>query len=117
MSYIPTKQLEGAHLIAQYVIEYRGKGHFLPYDDHRIIGDWLKQCESADSLLLVLSDLIPEFYGKTRTSSHPPSLSRLDVKVRNILKARSSRHKFSDADKEAQFLASSEETHLENQDG
>ena len=85
MSYIPPSQLEGAALIAQYVIDCRAKGHFLPYDEHRIINKWLAASDDADSLLLILSDVLPDFYAKAQHRSQPPSLGRLDSKISLIL--------------------------------
>ena len=50
MSVIPPEQLDGPNLIAQFIIEYRGRGHFLPYDDNRFITKWLQLAGSADEL-------------------------------------------------------------------
>lgn len=89
MSFIPPEQLDGPNLITQFILEYRGRGHFLPYDDHRIVKRWISAAGDADSLLLVLSDLIPKFFAaSTALGKHPPSLSRLDKKVTKILESR-----------------------------
>ncbi len=89
MSYIPTEQLDGANLIAQFIIEYRARGHFLPYDDHLLVKKWIGQAGDVDTLLLVLSDIIPKFFqGAAAQSKHPPALARLDRRVLQILKAR-----------------------------
>ncbi|MCX6130263.1 MAG: hypothetical protein NTX25_14520 [Proteobacteria bacterium] len=85
MSYIPPEQLEGASLITQYVIDCRAKGHFLPYDEHRLLNKWLALSSDADALLVILSDILPEFYAKGQHKSQPPSLSRLDKKLSLIL--------------------------------
>lgn len=88
MSFIPAEQLDGPNLIAQFIIEYRGRGHFLPYDDHLLLKRWIAEAGDADTLLLVLSDIIPKFFGVSAAQGkHPPSLSRLDRKVCKILKA------------------------------
>lgn len=94
MSYIPPEQLQGAALIVQYVIDLRAKGHFLPYDEHRIINKWIAAAGDADTLLLILADLLPDFYGKAQNRTHPPSLSRLDKKVTQILDTRRHREHF-----------------------
>ena len=91
MSYVPESHLQGQNLIVQYLIEYRGRGHFLPYDDHIIIRRWLEQCDDADTLLLILSDIIPPFYEKAAHLSQPPALKRLDNKVSKILEAKRQR--------------------------
>lgn len=85
MSYIPPKQLDKENLIVQYVVSSRGKGHFLPYDEYYIIKKWLQAADSAESLLLVLSEILPDFYQKSGSKRLPPSLSRLDKKISAIL--------------------------------
>lgn len=91
MSYVPESHLQGQNLIVQYLVEFRGRGHFLPYDDHLIIRRWLERCDDADTLLLVLADFIPAFYGKNNLTAQPPSLKRLDRKVTKILEAKQQR--------------------------
>lgn len=89
MSYVPQEQLEGKSLIVHYIIECRGRGHFLPYDEHRLINKWLAAANNdADALLLVLSEVIPLFFQKASEKSQPPSLLRIDKKVNKILEAR-----------------------------
>ena len=89
MSFIPPEHLDGPNLIAQFIIEYRGRGHFLPYDDHLLIKRWIADAGDADTLLLVLSDIIPKFFAAASAKGkHPPSLSRLNNKVCTILEAR-----------------------------
>jgi hypothetical protein len=94
VSYIPPSQLEGINLVVQFIIEYRGKGHFLPYDDHQIVKNWLTLCASPESLLLALSDIIPDFYQKHSSKQFPPSLSRINKKVTNLLQAKALREKY-----------------------
>lgn len=91
MSYLPVDNLSNLNLITHFIIEYRGRGHFLPYDEHRFISKWLDLAGDSDSLLLILSDIVPEFYEKHSSRSHPPSLARLDRKVTQILAAREQR--------------------------
>ncbi len=91
MSYVPESHLQGQNLIVQYLIECRGRGHFLPYDDHILIRRWLQQCEDADTLLLILADIIPPFYEAAAHRSQPPSLKRLDQKITKILDAKRQR--------------------------
>lgn len=89
MSFIPPDQLDGPNLIAQFIIEYRGRGHFLPYDDHLLVKKWIEQAGDVDTLLLVLSDIIPKFFkAAAEQGKHPPALTRLDRKVSQILEAR-----------------------------
>ena len=89
MSYIPPEQLDGHNLITQFIIEYRGRGHFLPYDDNLLIKKWLVFAGDADTLLLILSEIVPKFFGAALAQGkHPPALQRLDRKVSTILEAR-----------------------------
>ncbi len=89
MSFIPSNELDGPNLIAQFIIEYRGRGHFLPYDDHQLIKKWISLAGSVDALLLILSDMVPEFFKASSTlGKHPPSLSRLDKRVCKMLEAK-----------------------------
>lgn len=91
MSYLPDAHMQGQNLIVQYIIECRGRGHFLPDEDHRVIGKWMRHCEDAETLLLILADLAPAFFARSTTVSRPPSLLRLDQKVTKILEARQQR--------------------------
>jgi hypothetical protein len=91
VSFLSPAFLEGHKLIAEYIIEYRGRGHFLPYDDHRIIERWLELMPDVNSLLLILSDLVPAYYARAAERTQPPSLLRLDKKVRRILEVRRDR--------------------------
>lgn len=59
-------------LILQYVLECRQGGNFLPYQDYRVIDEWLHMAVDVDSLLVVLSDVLPEFY--QRRGNRPRSL-------------------------------------------
>ena len=93
MSFIPINQLEGPNLIAQFIIEYRGRGHFLPYDDHLLVKKWISEAGDVDTLLVVLSDIIPKFFQNAiAQGKHPPSLQRIDRKVSHILEARRKNH-------------------------
>lgn len=54
-------------LLAHYIIETRGSGHFLAYQDYELIKGWLKAAnDDADHLLLILSELLPAYFQKSR---------------------------------------------------
>lgn len=74
MSFIDLDNLSPQDLILQYVLECRSGGHFLPYLDYQIIEEWLLQSPSADDLLLVLSEVLPDFFAKSREGHQPRSL-------------------------------------------
>jgi hypothetical protein len=89
LNFIPPNQLDGPNLIVQFIIECRGRGHFLPYDDHILLRRWLRQAGDVDTLLLILSDLIPKFFAaSSEGGGYPPSLSRLDKRVCRIIEAK-----------------------------
>lgn len=82
MSYLDLDQLTAQGLIVQYVVECRGKGFFLPYTDYEIIQTWLQSAADVDELLLILSEILPEFYAKkAATNAHPPSLAAVQRRV------------------------------------
>lgn len=86
MSYSDLSKANATELVSQYIIEYRGKGHFLPYQDYNIIRSWLKRVHSSDDLLLVLSEIIPEYYQKHADKTHPPSLAKIRKQVERRLR-------------------------------
>jgi hypothetical protein len=79
MSVLDIDNMQGLDLITHYVLECRAKGHFLPYTDHEIITRWLAAAGNSDQLLVILSDILPEFYSKT--PSRPRSLKLVNKKV------------------------------------
>ncbi len=81
MTLINLDDLSPRELIAQYVIECRNKGHILPYDDYQVIDAWLSQGVTADQLLLILADILPEVYEAKASRSFPPSLKRVQSRV------------------------------------
>jgi hypothetical protein len=86
MSFGDFDQLTPSHLIAQYVLECRGVGQALPYTDYEIIEEWLAAAATADDLLLVLSDILPEFFSGEKKRSKPRSLKGARKKVLRKLK-------------------------------
>lgn len=81
MSFLDLDTLPDHRLIAQYVIEHRGQGLFLGYEDYELINSWLTAAGSADSLLVILSDVLPRFFESRRDRRHPPSLKGVDRRV------------------------------------
>jgi hypothetical protein len=66
MSIVDLDNLSNTGLVAQYVIELMGHGHFLSRDDHARIERWLAIGLSVDDLLLILNDLLPDRVEKAR---------------------------------------------------
>ena len=76
------------NLITQYVLECKGKGNFLPYVDYQLISGWLKDAKDVDELLLVLSDVLPDYFGDDGKNKQ---LSGVDKRVKAGLKERAMR--------------------------
>ena len=72
MSFVDLDTLSPADLIAQYVLECRGQGLFLPYADYQVIAEWLGAVGDADALLLILSDVLPPFFGGQKAAGKRP---------------------------------------------
>jgi hypothetical protein len=82
MSYLDLEKLAPEDLILHYVLECRGQGLFLPYQDYQIIEEWLSALPDTDELLLVLSEVLPEFFagekkGRSLAGCRKLVLSRL----------------------------------------
>jgi len=86
MSIVHYDGLAPADFIKQYVLELRGKGTTLPYSDHEIIKEWINLSKNKDDLLLILSEILPDFFAKKIANKHPPSLKGAHKKVLKKLK-------------------------------
>jgi len=62
VSIIDLDKLTPQALVAQFVIECRGQGTFLQYDDYQIIDEWVSSTPDTDTLLLILSEVLPEYF-------------------------------------------------------
>ena len=74
--------------VVQYVLELRAQGHFLPYQDYEIVAGWVEAASGEDELLLVLADILPEFFSKVPSGGKPKSLSSVNKKVLKALKTK-----------------------------
>ena len=95
MTHVDLDKLAPEDLILHYVLECRGQGLFLPYQDYQIIDEWLGALPDPDELLLVLSEVLPEFFKTTRNGAEadakPRSLSGVRKLVLSRLKDRAMR--------------------------
>jgi len=66
LSIIDVNTLTNSGLIAQYVIELMGHGHFLSRDDHARIERWLSLGLPVEDLLLILDEILPQRLDKAR---------------------------------------------------
>lgn len=69
-------------LIAEYILQCKGQGQFLGYDEYAVIEEWLSSAGNPDVLLLALSEIIPERYAEDRRKGRKPrALTSLREKV------------------------------------
>ena len=66
MSIIDINGMSPSGLVAQYIIEMLGNGHFLSRDDFSRVEQWLSQAGTTDELLVVLDDVLPKRIEKAR---------------------------------------------------
>lgn len=86
MSWQNFDELDDRALIMHYVLEKRQSGHFLPYQDYAIIGNWLSIAQDVDDLLLALEQLLPPYFKRFSNHQHAPSLKGIDRSVCSYLK-------------------------------
>ena len=91
MSLIDINEASEYMLVAQYVVELFGAGHFLSRDDYMRIERWLLLSGSSDELLVVLDDILPRRVDKAREKGKKVfSLSSINKSVEKRLNDRSS---------------------------
>lgn len=84
MSLIDIHSLTKKELIYHFVLEHRNSGMVLSPNDLEVVESWLKEINNdCDSLLLILSDILPKYYsGKTKKVP----LSKIKVSVSKKIK-------------------------------
>ena len=94
MSHVDLENLNHAELIAQYVLECRGYGHTLPYTDYDIIRGWLQAAGSSDTLLVILSEVLPQHFAPpgaqgtvTKANNRHSTLRPLERRVLRRIKS------------------------------
>jgi hypothetical protein len=77
VSYYDIDKAHPQDLIVSYVLDLRRQGCFLPYTDYHIVSEWLRGAGGdVDELLLVLSEVLPQYYADgAQTSRRPRTLS------------------------------------------
>ncbi|MBI2603603.1 MAG: hypothetical protein HYW48_11175 [Deltaproteobacteria bacterium] len=79
MSILELTTLSPQETILHYVMECRNDETTLPYTDLELIECWLEAIEKdGDALLLILSDILPEYFAKKKRAR---SLRGLKLKV------------------------------------
>jgi glutathione S-transferase len=86
VSIIDINEVSEQMLVAQYVVELFGAGHFLSRDDAMRIERWLSMSGSSDELLIVLEDILPRRVDKAREKGKKVfSLSSINKSVEKRL--------------------------------
>lgn len=67
-------------MIADFIIENRGQGHYLPYTDYSLIEGWIKAAKNIDDLLLILAEELPRYFEK-QSGQIPKSISGINKKI------------------------------------
>jgi hypothetical protein len=69
-------------MIAQYVIEVRARGLLLPYNEYGLIERWLELAHNdVERLLLVLSEVLPDYYQPDINKGRAKGLMGVDKKI------------------------------------
>lgn len=77
---------ESVAMICEFVIECRAKGHFLPPSDIELIKGWLMLTPHVDTLVLALSNILPDFFSEDSDRKIPRSLKGINRRVITQLK-------------------------------
>ncbi|MBC61257.1 MAG: hypothetical protein CMP11_02275 [Zetaproteobacteria bacterium] len=73
MSLVDIEKLSAEALVAQFILESKDKGLFLSYLDYDFIHLWLKEAGGdVDLVLLVLSEILPDYFKKREQKSTSP---------------------------------------------
>lgn len=79
------ENLSESKLITQLILEMKGKGHMLPYDDYLIINKWVGLCQNKFVLYGTLQKELSNYFGKEGNKTK--SLKSIDRKISNLLKS------------------------------
>ncbi len=65
MSFMDVDQLSSLDLVTQYIMEVRGRGHFVTREETSVIQSWLDLAENkAEVVILVLEEIFPDRLAK-----------------------------------------------------
>lgn len=67
MSFVDVDQMSASDLVATYILECRGRGICLAYHEYQLVSEWLVACGDVDQLLLILSDILPDYFSPSTT--------------------------------------------------
>lgn len=91
MSLIDIEQLSPLALVTQYILETRGKGHFVTRDEAGLIQSWLNLANNEpEAVIVALEDILPKKVAKAAASNKKAvSLTGLN---RSVIKRLSERN-------------------------
>ena len=79
-------ELTPEELIARFIMEHKKQGHFLAYEDHDIVKNWVAAAgRDTDRLLLILNDILPAYFEKQKGAG--ARLAGINKLVLNKLKS------------------------------
>jgi hypothetical protein len=87
MGFMDLNKVSKSELVAQFIIERRGRGLFLSYPDYQLIGSWLKASENdVEKVIFILSQLLQVQAGSSQSQKTNFSLKIFDKQVRDHLR-------------------------------
>lgn len=90
MSFMDVDQLSSLDLVTQYIMEVRGRGHFVTREETSVIQSWLDLAENkAEVVILVLEEIFPDRLAKAlATNRKNVTMSGINRSVRKKLEDR-----------------------------
>jgi hypothetical protein len=86
MSHYDLDTLSQRELVARYVVEMRGAGHLLSYLDYEVIDRWMERSHgNGDRILLVLNEVLPDYFANMKKKQAPALLRGIEKKVNSGL--------------------------------
>ena len=90
MSFMDVDQLSSLDLVTQYILEVRGRGHFVTREESSVIQSWLDLAENkAEVVILVLEEIFPDRLAKAlATNRKNVTMAGINRSVRKKLEDR-----------------------------
>jgi hypothetical protein len=76
------KKPGGEAIVAEFIIESRGKGPFLSVEDYAIVSGWFRIFNNCDQILLILSDI----FDQEKEKGHTPASRSLSYYNKSVSK-------------------------------
>lgn len=70
MSLLDVDRLSPLDLVTQYILEIRGRGHFVTREESTLIQSWLELAGNRpEDLILILEEILPERLDKAKAAN------------------------------------------------